>query len=240
MNFKTDLSKLLLLGNKTINLIFDDKIIKFNPPSMELLFSYDFLQMKTLLKTDPKSIDTKQLGFIVENEYELFLAFLKLAPNSEIILENFNKIFPNINFINNNLICNDSTITYEEFMLMNDLLDISCGDKDLNSFLKEQSDEKKEKKNSHLSDLEKRMKENEEKLKKIKEDKKGNQDSITIDQIVIAIIYEFPGLKIDDVFKMNFYSVLELWKYISKIVDTKIQIVAAGNGLIKDFTYFIN
>jgi hypothetical protein len=35
-------------------------------------------------------------------------------------------------------------------------------------------------------------------------------------------------------------TLLDLWKYISKIVDNQIQIVAAGNGLTKKFTYFIN
>lgn len=241
MNFKTDLNKLLLLGNKMIHIFFEDKIINFIPPTLELLYSYDFSELKTLLNTDYTTIDLK---IIVSNQYEFFLAFLKISDRRKIIMENFNKIFPNIIYDKNQLYCNNSLITNEEFTVLNDFLKVSCAEQDLDTILPESKIEEEEEETlqGKFASLFNKIKSNEEKLKKMKQkNKKGNSsNTITIDQIVIAIIYEFPSLKIEDVFQMNLFSILEMWKYVSKVIDTQIQIIAAGNGLVKNFTYFIN
>lgn len=239
MIFKTDLNKLLLLGNKTIHIFFKDKIVNFIPPTLELLYSYNFSELKTVLDTDYTTID---LHIIVENQYEFFLAFLKISDHRDIIMENFNKIFPNIIYSKNQLFCDDLPITNDEFLVLRDFLKVTCAEQDLSTILPEaQVEQEEEKPKGKFAELFNKLQDNEEKLKKMKEkNKKGSSGNITIDQIVVAIIYEFPSLKIEDVFQMNLFSILEMWKYVSKVIDTKIQITAAGNGLVKNFTYFIN
>lgn len=242
MNFNTDLSKLLLLGNKTIHIFLKDKVINFNAPSLELLYSLDFIELKNILEIDYTTL--KNIPAIVANQYEFFLAYLKESGRKDILLENFNKVFPSIKYSSSQLFCNNIPLTSDEFDLLINFIKVSCGEKDLSILLEEPKEEKIEE-SKPLTEFQKlalKMKGNEERLKKMKEksNKKGSSADITIDQIVIAIIYEFPSLKIEDIFQMNLYSILELWKYVSKVIDTQIQITAAGNGLIKNFTYFIN
>jgi hypothetical protein len=246
MNFKTNFSKLALLSNDKIFIYFDDKTVEFVPPNIKLYLNDNrFLEFKSLMKQDVKNFPIKDLGFIVENEYDIFIAILKadyIKYEAEFLLTYLNMIFPNIEFNNSRLEIKGIKITYEEYMLLLDFLEVSCAEKDFDDFMNKVEKKAVEVKvEKPLSDLEKRMKENEEKLNSMKKKKnETRQGAITIDQIVIAIQYEFPSLRLDDIFKMNMFTLLNYWRYVGKVVDTQIQTIAAGNGLIKDFTYFIN
>lgn len=244
MNFKTNFSKLTLLGNEKIKIYFDDKTVEFVPPNVRrYLTDLDFIEFMYILKMEPKDFSKIFNGnFVVETKYEVLMAILKTDYKTSLILQYFNELFPNIVYKESHLECN-TYITSEEYDLLIEFLLVSCAELSFDSLMSK-IDGGKQEEIKPLTDLEKRKLEVEEKLKKAKEKKKSQTDkkdsSITIDQIVVAILYEFPSLSIDDIYSMNMITLLDFWKYVAKVIDTQIHITAAGNGLTKDFTYFIN
>lgn len=250
MNFRTNFGKLALLGNVPIKIYFPSKTVEFVPPNITTyLLDEKFLSFLYFIKLTPqefKKIVEKQ-DFIVENKYEVFLTYLKSEVGVQDVLGYFKKIFPNLEYKTSQFFCGESPLNSEEYDILLEMLSISCGEEEIEPFLKKMETSAQEPK--ELSPAEKRMKETQDKLKAIKEkgkkknnkkDNNSKSSTITIDQIVIAILYEFPSFKLDDLYNMNMFTLLSFWKYVSKVVDNQIQIVAAGNGHIKEFTYFIN
>lgn len=248
MNFKTNFNKISLLGNKLIKIYFDDKTIEFVPPSVEsYLTDYDFIEFMFLMKLTPEEFSksfNNQI-FVIKNSYEVFMTLLKIDYKKESLLNYFKKIFPNIDYLNSHLECDGKDINSDEYNLLIDFLLVSCAEKDFNDFMAK-IDFSYQTKNKELTPLQKKKLEQEKKLEEIKNKKKQknkgseSKDAITIDQIIIAVLYEFPGLTLQEIYNMNMITLIEFWKYVSKVLDTQIQIVAAGNGLVKEFTYFIH
>lgn len=247
MTFKTNFSKLTLIGNQEIKIYFENKTIEFVPPNLRLYLSdMDFNEMFYILKQTPEDYYkmANNIDFIVNNKYETLLAILKIFPRAKDLIKSFNTVFPNLIYIENHFECNSSPLSSEEYETIIDMLLVSCAEKDYEEFLKG-TKPKEEKKNSFQIEAEKRLEAAKAKKLDKKKDKKENKESskannITIDQIVISVLYEFPGFTLDRVYDMNMFTLLEFWKYVSKVVDNQIQIVAAGNGNVKKFTYFIN
>lgn len=245
MNFKTNLNKFTLLANTPIKIYLEDKTIDFVPPSIQTYFTdLDFTEFKFFLKYDYKK-EKNLNNFIIQNEYEFFLLILKEDFKKDLFLSYFSKLFPNLSYRNYNFFVDDKSLTYEEYLLLLDFLAVSCGEKSLDDLLldnePQENKEEKQIKDKYLSDLNDKMKIGQQKLEDLKKSKKQKQkDGLTIDQIVIAILYEFPGFKLEDILRMNVFAVLYLWENVNKVIDTEIQKIAAGNGLLKDFTYFIN
>lgn len=242
MNFRTNFNKISLLGNELIKIYFEDKTVEFVPPNLRLyLTDLDFTELMFILKQTPEEYNSmvKIPTFIVNNNYEVFLAILKVYEKSTTTIYYFNKLFPNLDYIDSQFKCNDVPLTYEEYNILIDILLVSCAEKEYEEFVNRTK--KVEVKNSFLTEAENRLKAIKDKAKKVdKEENTSKTNAITFDQIIIAILYEFPSLTLDRIYDMNMFTLLDFWKYISKVVDNQIQIVAAGNGNVKKFTYFIN
>ena len=246
MNFSTNFSKLALMANETIKIYFTDKTVEFVPPNLRLyLLDLDFFEFSILFTQNSESFNKDFLNenFVTENKYEAFLAILYSNYKNEEILYYLNKIFPNLEYKNKQIKCNDVPLSNEEYDVLIDFLEVSYATLDFKTFMKKMDLDYQGSK--ELTDAQKKMKEAEERIAKAKKKNKKNKDNkpsptITIDQIIIAVLYEFPGLGIEDIYNMNLFTLLEFWTYVSKVVDNQILIVAAGNGLSKEFTYFIN
>jgi hypothetical protein len=249
MNFRTNFGKLALLGNIPIKIYFPDKTVEFVPPNITTyLLDETFLSFLYYIKLTPS--DFKALvakpDFIIENKYEVLLTYLKSGVGVQDTLNYFKQIFPNLEYKSSQFYCGDKALNFEEYDIILRMLSISCAEEEIEPFLKNLETSAQEPK--ELSVSQKRMKEVQDKIKAAKEkgknknkkEDKSNGSTITIDQIVIGILYEFSSLKLEEIYKMNMYTLLFFWKFVSKVVDTQIQIVAAGNGHIKEFTYFIN
>lgn len=246
MNFKTNFSKLALLGNEKIKIYFDDKTVEFAPPNLQLyLLNVEFMEFKALfgLEIDDFNKQFNQTHFIVETKYDILMTILKTGYQQDNILKYLSIVFPNLEYREDLLYVDDKALIDEEFDLLIRILNISCAEVEIDPFLKEIGKGSTSKGIELLNDIQKK---NQEKIDAIRnkntktKDKSSTKDNaITIDQIVFAIMYEF-SLKIDDIYRMNMFTLLYYWSYISKVVDNQIQIVAAGNGNIKKFTYFIN
>lgn len=246
MNFKTNLNKNTLIGNEIIKIYFENKTVEFVPPNLrKYIMDLDFLETYYVLKQNPddfnKNINT---GMKIETRYGILRYFLYTKFREEWFGYFIGSLFPNIEILDDKLLCNNSEITSEEYEILFDFIAVSCAEISYEDFIK-----KIDNSSSKIKDLtedEKKQKEVQERLEKAKNKKnkkdtnKSNGNKITIDQIVIAILYEFSNLSIEDVYNMNMFTLLEFWSYIGKIIDNQIQIVAAGNGNLKEFTYFIH
>lgn len=247
MNFRTNLNKLSLIANEKIKFYFEDKVVEFVPPSLRLyLLDLDYSLLAFVLRQTPESLSKliNPLPFVIENKYETFLLILKLEGDKHLNI--FNKIFPNITFEEDQLKCEGIPLTSEEYDILIEALEVSCSEKDLDKFLnKLESKEDHTASNSLIEEAQKRLSAAKEKGKPV-ENKKQKEEStqkgkgVTIDQIVISVLYEFPSLSIERIYDMNMFTLLQFWSYVSKVVDNQIQIIAAGNGNLKKFTYFIN
>lgn len=248
MNFRSNLDKNCLLSSAAIEVYFDNKKVSIVAPSVKMyLTDLDFQSFIYTVKLTPEKFReiVNSSDYVVNTEYEQLLAILKIKGLEHyrgLLIKYMGLIFPNLTYKNSAFFCGEQLLTSEEYKILIDMLLVSCGEKDIKIFagLEEVLPEKP------LSASEKRMKEVEEKLRKVKEKKKQKTDKktkessvVTYDQIVIAIMYEFKSLTLEKIYDMNMFTLLELYGYISKVVDNQIQIVAAGNGNLKNFTYFI-
>lgn len=243
MNFNTNFSPLSLISNQPIRVIFENKYIDFMaPPVKDYLMNYEFAEFMYYLRLTVEEFNTHAVerGGYAESKYGIIKLILLLAQDKrESIIKYFTQIFTNTRYDDYQFFVGEFEISDEEYETMLEFLFVSCGETEMEPFLKKIDYSS----GRPLSKIEQIMKDNEEKIKKRKKKKKETEDkanAVTMDQVVIAILYEFPSLTLDKIIDMNMYSLLTFWKYVGKVVDNQIQIVAAGNGNIKEFTYFIN
>ena len=65
------------------------------------------------------------------------------------------------------------------------------------------------------------------------------ESNTSFEDLIAAILYEFPQYKIQDIMSMNLYTIYYLFKYVGKIANYEVSKIAAGNGLAKKHKYFI-
>jgi len=239
MNFRTNFSKTALLSNTKIIVEFDDKTVELIPPTLnQYLHDLDMIQTLGILRIEPKDFNEQvsESNFIVDSKMGVLLSIFDLKQfNGDKIKQTLFKLFPNLTYGRTEIFCEGLPLSNEEFDLLLKMLQISCD---------EQKFEVLSPKSQEDSEIEKKLKEQKDKInqlkKKTQEVKQANSNTeITMDQIVMALCYEFPAFTPDYIFNMNVFSVMYYYSYIGKIIDNQIQIVAAGNGLAKEFKYFI-
>lgn len=239
MNFRTNFSKTALLSNSKIIVEFDDKTVELIPPTLnQYLHDLEMIQTLGILRIEPKDFNEQvsESNFIVDSKMGVLLSIFDLKQfNGDKIKQTLFKLFPNLTYGRTEIFCEGLPLSNEEFDLLLKMLQISCD---------EQKFEVLSPKSQEDSEIEKKLKEQQNKInqlkKKTQEVKQENSNTeITMDQIVMALCYEFPAFTPDYIFNMNVFSVMYYYSYIGKIIDNKIQIVAAGNRLTKEFKYFI-
>jgi hypothetical protein len=246
MNFKSNLSKLALLSNRPLKIFLENKEVTFVPPTVAEYFTdMDFIEFYSSITTPVEKMNEilKDYRIILDSRYGILKLLLKTSERKEVYYKILQKMLPNVEIKENLLYFNAAPLTNEEYDYILNILEVSCGTKKLEEFEKEASVKK-------LSEYDRKMQEQEERIKRIKESKnkvklgkdenKSEAKTITIDQIVIALTYEFASLTINTIFDLNVFTFLYFYGQLNKIVDNQIQIQAAGNGLTKKFTYFIN
>jgi len=85
----------------------------------------------------------------------------------------------------------------------------------------------------------KREKQMKLRVQKIK-NQNGKKEGKDINDIITAILYEFPQYKIAEILNMNLYTVYYLFGIVGKIANYEVSKIAAGNGLAKKHKYLID
>lgn len=135
------------------------------------------------------------------------------------------KVFPNLK-IDKTITFEDTEITDEQFDVLFEMLLVSCNYMTFEEFENETKEETEEDK--EVSEFLKRQKELEDKINSAKK----NSSQIVLDKVLICVLSYFPQYKLEDLLKINYYTLFKLYEWAVRREYQFISDVAAGNGLM--------
>lgn len=216
--------------------------IKFIYPTIEeLLTDLDLQLFLTLLALDKEKIKQAKMpvNFSVETRGEIISNFIGFTDYGVILKKYFAKYIEKAEIKEDGIYVNEVKIISKEFEYIAWIILISCGaeqvrDEDIGPA------KKVEKLSPEMEAILKKQKEAEERLRKIKE-KKAKQSGFTIEQIMLAIAYEF-GIPMKDLIKLNYYSLFWYFGFVGKVDSHKLNqlIISSGFSKKKDYSYWLN
>lgn len=234
MSFNHNCSKTYLLINKPVIFIDEEtnQTFQINLPTLEAFYTnQNLLLLLSILEKDLFELEKIISNVKLKDSYDFIHIVFSL---SEKVIE-FNKLkkelLIGLCYLNNGfnfnkiLRINDIIITPEIFNLIVDVIFMSL-DKEKTK-INEKDDE--------FTRMEKEAKMRAERIRK--NSKKEDKDSLN--DMLIAILYEFPQYQLKDLFQLNVYTIYYLFKYVGKIANYEVSKIAAGNGLAKKHKYFI-
>ena len=222
--FDTNLSKIILLTDNNIYVSYNGIKIEIHIPNLfEILNNDRILLLASGLNNDNQVWLMNRL-FRATNSYEYLIGILKYSKeNYEDV---FHLCFPRLNFNNNTLSCDGEIIPEEIMIKAIDVLLIGMDYKNFNDFYNSEDEDEM------VSSFYKRKKELDDKIHKIKKDKEKNVD---LDKRLVIIQYCFPNLSIEKLLTMNLFSITYYFIISQKILLQKVQDIAMGNGLNKNY-----
>lgn len=238
-SFKSNYSELLLLANKNIIFQNEEKNLSFEviPMSLEnILFNNDLNMFLNLIEMDLPDLQKILEGYEVKSHYDFIHVVLTLAEKREeakdmanSILGGLQTLIPDAHFTNKQLHINDFYLNEELFEQIAEVIVSILGKK--RKIVFEDSDD----------EMTRRMKETQQKIQNIKSKGRSVDRSQTnLQDILAAILYEFPQYKLNDLFKLNIFTFYYLFRYVGRIANYEVSKIAAGNGLTKKHKYFID
>lgn len=222
-----NVNNLMLIRNKDFYFMNEnDKKIIFKVPNFDDYLADTslsiFLSMLEIDKTQFKEMN-------IRNNYDLILAMLNNNMYLDDILSTLHKYIPDLKVEVAGLFVNGEYIIPEELDFIILIWKIALGLEkiDILDNNKEQDPE--------MSEFEKRIKEQEAKVNKIKN--KVDTNNLELDKVIITIMREF-NLTMDQILKMNLFTIFWHYIYALKISNYDIEVVAFGNGLLKKHKHF--
>jgi len=222
-------SDFLLLSGEDIRFHAEDsdETFVFRPPTLNSLYKNP--EINFLLNILEKSIEDlkKDFPFDYDTKYELITKLLlhskknpKIMEIGLLIIKSLSLILPGFNFTKVMKINEDIFIEEKTFNNIVKLLFKSMGRKI--TMIEEDDDE-----------FTRREKQAKLRAEKIKNSKKEESEKNGFEKIIAGISYYFPQYKIIDIFEMNLYTIYYLFKYVGKIANYEVSVIATGNGLDK-------
>lgn len=239
-NFKNNLNKLNLLRNKASFLI-DDMTVNLTFPTIEDSLELDFNTFLTVISVKKKDIDVKALGIKAESDVELSMGLLLKSNFKTVAQKYFKRYVGDIEFSENIIKIGDKRITSKEYQFIIESMQVAMKKIPLPDLEKE----KKEKEElDGMSEMERKMllkqRAVEEKLAKAKQKKNDKRENgLSLDDVCLALMYHFPQLTIETILSMNFYTLTWYFSYVGQLDAHEVHRIAAGNGLLKNYKYFI-
>jgi hypothetical protein len=239
MSFKNNFSINLLLANKNVLFWDNKKNLQFEvivPTVFDFYTNENLMILISLLDKDISEIVGKDFISQIDTHYKFFRTVFnfkeKNSDYSEIsnsILNGMKIFLPDFKWKDEKFFIQENIEMTEK--LFNEIIDIvfkSIG-KDRITILEDDDEFTRIEKQAALRA--KRIRENGSK----NESKKGSK----IEDMFVAVIYEFPQYTLKDLFELNIYTLHYLFKYVGKIANYEVSKIAAGNGLTKKHKYFI-
>lgn len=234
-NFKHNFSELLLLANK--NVTFTDSSSGFSfdliPISVEdMFFDQDLSVLIGIFEKELSELagtfDSK-----IDNYLTLLILLCSVGENRKeakelaaIIQKALKKIVPEIVF-DGAMFRIKNQILYPE--LLDEIIDIIfkiLGRKRV-VINKEDDEFTVAQKKAQL------------RAEKIRKSGKKKEEGNSIEDILLALIYEYPQYKLEDLFKLNVFTFNYLFSKVGQIANYEVSKIAAGNGLTKKHKYLI-
>ena len=235
-NFKNNFSNLLLLSNQNIK--FWDSEVEFEVVPIklkDLLFNESLSYLVSILDTELEQIQKNIKAIELKSHYDFIHLILSLKDKrgegekqmGDSILKGLKTFIPDISFKSGSLQIKEIFVDSKLFQQIIEVMFKSIGRN--RTVIYEDDDE--------FTRMEKKAILRAERIRKnAKKEKEGNS---TFEDSLIALVYEYPQYKIEDLFELNVFTFNYLFKYVGKIANYEVSKIAAGNGLAKKHKYFI-
>lgn len=241
----SSLQELSLIYNLPVTFSLNNKRdITFRCPSIEELFmDKDLKKFLGYIALTPEKIKESKnainLPFKYATQGDIVKGLITFSEFSPLLAKYFLKYINNSEYKERDIYVGDAKILSEEFDYIAKVILVSLNQIAYDMVeIKEQ--EEKEKTNPVLSEIEKKQREAEEKLKKIKA-KKDKSKGLSLEQIMLAISYEF-HLSPDYLLKLNYFGLIWYFSYVGKVDAHKLNqlILSSGMSKQKSYNYWLN
>lgn len=216
--------------------------ITFRCPTIKDLFEdKDLKKFIAFISLTPKKVKestTLKLPFKYETQGDLIKGLVTFTEYGVILAKYFLKYIVDSDYTNKEIVVNGEKIISTEFDYIAKVILVS-----MNQIPYEEIEIKKEETkeiNPIIKDIMEKQKQAEDKLKKIKA-KKDKGSGLTIEQILLAITYEF-HLTPEYLLGLNYYGLIWYFGYVGKVDAHKLnqQILSSGMSKQKSYNYWLN
>ena len=227
-SYSSNFSKFYLLTNNNIKIYFNFYTIELQIPTVqELFFQGMFLEFLNGLSNASDFWNSNGL-FKATNEYGFIVGMYKYYKNSSFD-KAFSYCFPNLEVVNNKIYCGEIEIAAEDLTIASKMLLVSNNLLSFDEFINGPEEEK----DDDLAAFKKRQQELEGKIKNIKNKKTSN---MKMEELVVFIMNAFPQFTLEKIMELNYFSFMYFTEWAYRIIVQRVQDIAAGNGLAKNYT----
>lgn len=239
-NINSTFDKMSLIHNIPVQFSINDRrTIEFKFPTIrDSLGDIDFKVFLGMITLTPEKIQEKNLNFnfIIQKHGDVIQGLIGSKEYSQLLVKYLLKYIKNSEYKEKAIfVDNEKVMSYELEYIIDKIL-ISVGQKNF-----EEEEEKVDEKtlNPEIAKILKAQKESEEKLKKVKQ--KKSQGSLSIEQIMLAVTYEF-NISSKDLLELNYFSLIWYFGYVGKVDAHKLNqmILSSGMSKQKSYNYWLN
>jgi hypothetical protein len=214
------------------------RIIEFTFPTVrDTMSDLNFRTFLGIISLTPDKVKEKKIEFkfIVEKQGDIIQGLISSEDYSKVLVPYFLK------YIKNSVKKTEGIYVDEEKVMSYELDYIV--DKILVSLGKKNFEEEKEKNTKPIDPVFAKIleaqKKSEEKLKKAKASK--NENNVTIEEIMLALCYEF-GFNYNDLLELNYFTLIWHFGYVGKVDGHKLNQMILSSGLSKqkNYSYWLN
>jgi len=237
----TTLEKISLIENTPIEFSVNNRRpIKFVCPSIkDLLTSLDFKIFATILNLNEETVKKFNLKFNFESDTsgKIIQGLLAISEYNSLLSKFFLKYIENSKVENYSIVVDNEKVMSYEFDYIAKTMLISLGQK---QFEEKQEENNEEKIDPKIAAILKAQQQSEIKLQEIKK-KKNSEKGYTIEEILIAVSYEF-GLKISDLLEKTYFSIIWYFGFVAKVDAHRLNqmILSSGMSKQKSYSYWLN
>ena len=219
-------NRIQMLSNKPIRIARDkqDSYLFVQGPTIGQVYEDDklFLATQILIMPEKELKNFLNLKDSKLNKLELLTLLLTNYKEKDDILEKFKQIILGLYIKDNKLYIDSELLKQQEVDRIESILQIIMGQK-----VEKKEDE------PELSPQEKRLKDLEDKVKAKKQKQEPErEDENGIENIIIAVIYEF-GFDFEKIMNMNYFTLIWYYSYTGKLHVYRINQQAISSGMVK-------
>jgi hypothetical protein len=237
-NIRTTLDRICLIYRLPIEFSIDNRRpIKFTCPTIQdTLSNVDFPNFMGIVSLTPEKVKQNniQLNFAAKNRGDILQGFIYLDPKDSVLKKYLMKYIEGAEFKNKELFVGDEKVMSYELQYIADSMLMSLGQEEYI----EKKEQKIEEVNPIMAEILKKQKEAEDKLKKSKASK---EDKLTIEEIILAVSYEF-HMDYEKILQMSYFGLIWYFGYVGKVDAHKLNqmILSSGMSKQKHYSYWLN
>lgn len=239
---KTTLQKISLIENISIQFSINERrIIEFKCPTVyDLISDLEFKKFMSVISLTPEKVKELKLNlpFDSSEHGKLIQGFMAFSEYSKLLLKYFKKFVKDSEILENTLVVNSEKVMSYELKYIVEVMQMSLGQK---VFIEDAEESSSIDKDSLMGKILEQQKTAEEKLRKVKAKKAANAKGYSIEEIMLAISYEF-GLTLQELLNKTYFALIWYFGYVSKVDAHKLnqQILSSGMSKQKSYNYWLN